>query len=91
MNMRMYALSAAACVGAARVQQECFTTRYESAVAFGTAAEVTEEAEKIGALRRLCRCHTPDNMADFDGAVRASLDHTAVWKLTVERITGKRS
>ena len=32
---------------------------------------------------------TPDNMADFDRAVQASLARTGIWKIAVEEITGK--
>jgi hypothetical protein len=77
------------CVGNTQVQQDRFTTLYESAVAFGTAVEVTEEGEKIEALRLLCQRHTPSNMRNFGQAIAASLTRTAIWKIDVERITGK--
>ena len=77
------------CVGDTAIQQDRFTTLYESAVAFGTAAEVTENAEKVEVLRLLCLRHTPDNMADFDRAVNASLAWTRIWKIAVEELTGK--
>ena len=77
------------CVGDTEIQQDRFTTLYESAVAFGTVCEVTEDAEKVEALRLLCQRHTPENMAGFDGAIQASLKRTAIWKITVEEISGK--
>ena len=77
------------CVGDTEVQQDQFTTLYESAVAFGTAVELTEDQEKIEALRLLCLRHTPDNMRDFDRAIGTSLARTAVWKIVVAEITGK--
>ncbi|WP_298032627.1 pyridoxamine 5'-phosphate oxidase family protein [uncultured Dysosmobacter sp.] len=77
------------CVGDTRVPEGKFTTLFESAVAFGTAAEVTGDGEKVHALRLLCQRHTPGNMADFDRAVAASLHRTAIWKISVEEITGK--
>ena len=77
------------CVGDTAIQQDRFTTLYESAVAFGTAAEVTENAEKVEVLRLLCLRHTPDNIADFDRAVNASLARTGIWKIAVEELTGK--
>lgn len=77
------------CVGDTRVPEGKFTTLFESAVAFGTASEVTEAEEKIHALRILCQRHTPGNMADFDRAIAASLARTAIWKIDVEEITGK--
>ena len=76
-------------VGDTRVPPGEFTTLFASAVAFGRAAEVTEEAEKIHALELLCRRHTPDNMDAFDRAVAKSLPRTAVWRIDVEEITGK--
>lgn len=77
------------CVGETEIQQDRFTTLYESAVAFGTASEVLEEAEKVEALRKLCQRHTPSNMDHFDEAIAASLKRTAIWKIHVEQITGK--
>lgn len=77
------------CVGDTQIQPKKFTTLFESAVAFGAAAEVTEEEEKVHALRLLCQRHTPGNMEAFDSAVAASLARTGIWKITVEEITGK--
>ena len=77
------------CVGDTEIQQDRFTTRYASAVAFGLAEEVTDEEEKVAALRLLCQRHTPDNMAQFEEAAARSLARTGVWKITVEEITGK--
>ena len=77
------------CVGDMEIQQDRFTTLYQCAVAFGTAEEVTEEAEKIEALRLLCQRHTPDNMAGFDDAIRRSLARTGIWRIKVEEISGK--
>ena len=77
------------CVGDVQVQQDRFTTLYESAMAFGTAQEVLEDAEKIEALRLICQRHTPDNMDAFEKAVQASLRRTAIWRVTVEEISGK--
>ncbi|MEG2176736.1 MAG: pyridoxamine 5'-phosphate oxidase family protein [Oscillibacter sp.] len=78
------------CVGETEMVQAEFTTLFSSAVAFGTAVELEGESEKIAALRLLCQRHTPDAMADFDGAVAQSIAHTAVWKITVEEISGKQ-
>ncbi len=77
------------CVGDTRVPPGKFTTLYESAVVFGTAEEVTEDDEKIRALRLLCQRHTPDNMEGFSRAIAKSLGRTGVWRITVEEITGK--
>lgn len=77
------------CVGDTRVPPGKFTTLFESAVLFGTAEEVTGEAEKTRALELLCRRHTPDNMEAFPRAVAKSLGRTGVWRIAVEEITGK--
>ena len=67
-----------------------FTTGYESACIRGRAEEVTDTEEKIEALRLLCVRHTPANMANFDAAVKGSLARTAIWRVKVYEITGKR-
>ncbi len=77
------------CVGRTEIQQERFTTLYESAVAFGTAAEITEQSAKLRALRLLCLRHTPDAMEGFEKAVSASISRTAIWRITVDEISAK--
>lgn len=77
------------CVRNTEIQQDRFTTLYECAVAFGTASEVAEEAEKIEVLRILCQRHTPANMEGFDKAIEKSLARTAIWKIAVQEISGK--
>lgn len=78
-----------ACVGDARCPNDRFTTLYESAVAKGTAREVTETEEKIHALRLICERFSPDNMPQFDGAIAYSLPVTAIWRIDVKEWTGK--
>lgn len=79
-----------ACVGDTFRLPDAFTTEFESAILRGKAVEVTDEKEKIHALRLLCERHTPTNMANFDDAVSRSLFRTAVWKIDIAEITGKR-
>ena len=69
---------------------DAFTTDFESAALRGAAVEVTDEQEKVHALRLLCQRHTPTNMNHFDEAVSRSLFRTAVWRIDVVEITGKR-
>ncbi len=45
---------------------------------------------KIHALRLICQRHTPANMAEFDEAIRRSLPRTAIWRIEIREITGKR-
>lgn len=74
--------------GVKPIAQE-FTTAYRSAIVRGNAAEVTDEKEKIHALRLICEKYAAENMAGFDQAIAQSLTRTAVWKITMEEVTGK--
>lgn len=78
------------CVGDTARQTDHFTTLFESAVLFGNAEEVDDDAEKIEALRALCQRHTPLHMAHFDEEIARSLGRTAIWRIRVTSITGKR-
>lgn len=78
------------CVGNTNIMKDQFTTEFESAVLFGTASEVTDQAEMIEALRALCGHHVPTNMHNFDMEIARSLPRTAMWRIDVESITGKR-
>lgn len=66
-----------------------FTTYFRSAMVKGTACEVTEEQEKIAALRALCEKLTPGHMPAFDGEVARSFAVTGIWKIHMEEITAK--
>ncbi len=79
------------CVSRAEPDQAGLTVRYDSAVAFGTAREVTDPAEKAACLRLLCRRYAPDNPDGAERSIARSLEKTAVWKITVEEITGKHN
>lgn len=68
-----------------------FTLQYQSAVAFGNAELVTDEAEKILALRTISERFLPGHMEAFDAAIQRSLHRTAVVRITlVSPPTGKR-
>ncbi|HEY1217638.1 MAG: pyridoxamine 5'-phosphate oxidase family protein [Bryobacteraceae bacterium] len=76
-------------VAGATVLPAKLSTLYESAVAFGRAALVTDPAEKLRALEllavRFCGTMTPE--AERTIAITAS--QTAVVRIRLERITGK--
>lgn len=68
-----------------------FTLQYKSAVAFGRAEVVTNEAEKTHALRLICQRFLPHHMDAFEPSVARSLGRTAVVRITLtEPPTGKR-
>lgn len=77
------------CVGDTEVQANKFTTKFESAIIKGILSEITDETEKIHALKILCEKFAPTNMADFDNAIKQSLSRTAIWKMAIDDITGK--
>jgi nitroimidazol reductase NimA-like FMN-containing flavoprotein (pyridoxamine 5'-phosphate oxidase superfamily) len=78
------------CVGNTHPMENEFTTEYESAIIVGKAEEVTGDHEKVQALRAICEHHTPMNMGKFDAEIGRSLIHTAVWRIHIDEITGKR-
>lgn len=68
-----------------------FTLQFESAVAFGRAEMVTDDAEKTEALRAICQRYLPQHMDAFQQAVEHSLKRTAVVRITLlAPPTGKR-
>lgn len=72
-------------------KDDSFTLQYKSAVAFGKAEIVTDEEEKIHALRLICERFLPQHMDAFDRSIDRSLARTAVVRITLsEPPTGKR-
>lgn len=68
-----------------------FTLQYRSAIAFGKAELVTDDEEKIRALRAISERFLPQHMEAFDDAIARSLHRTAVVRITLdEPPTGKR-
>lgn len=68
-----------------------FTLEFKSAMAQGVAEIVTDEAEKIVAMRAICERFLPKHMEAFDASIARSLARTAVVRITlIEPPTGKR-
>ncbi len=68
-----------------------FTLEFQSAIAFGIAEEVTDEDEKIYAMKTICERFLPNHMAAFNSSIERSLQRTAVYKITLtSEPTGKR-
>lgn len=68
-----------------------FTLQYKSAIAFGNAEIITDDAEKVEALRLICLRYLPQHMNAFDTSISRSLARTAVVRITLtEPPTGKR-
>lgn len=68
-----------------------FTLQYRSAIAFGKAELVTDDEEKIRALRAISERFLPQHMDAFDDAIARSLHRTSVVRITLDELpTGKR-
>lgn len=89
--MRLHPQVCVSTVSWTHLVPEQFTTEFASAICRGTASEVTNDTEKITALRAICEKFAPTNMDDFDHAIARSLPHTAIWKISMDSITGKRN
>ena len=67
-----------------------FTEYFHSAIAIGRAEFVTDDAEKIEALRLLCQRFLPKYMEHFDEAIERSLGRTTIVKIVLtEPAVGK--
>lgn len=69
-----------------------FTVEYTSVVAYGEIGLVEAAAEKRGVLERFMAKFAPHLSAgeDYEEMTEASVDRTAVYRLDVERWSGKR-
>lgn len=80
----------AVCVSAVwqqRTKPEEFTVAFHSAVAFGTACQVTEQAEKEQGMLAICKKYAPENPGA--AAYMAQYPEVAVWRIDVSDISGK--
>ncbi len=68
-----------------------FTLQFKSATAVGKAELVSDDAEKVEAMRAICQRFLPGHMAAFDEALNRSIAMTAVVRITLtEPPVGKR-
>lgn len=79
------------CVPTVGPKDSSFTLQYRSAIAFGRAEVITDEMEKVQALRIISTRFLPRHMDAFEEAVHRSLHRTAVVRITLATPpTGKR-
>lgn len=75
-------------VGKTELLPEKFSTRYESAIAFGRAMRL-EGAEKDAALLALVEKYSPDFVVSGCDYIEKAKARTVVVKIAVEKISGK--
>ncbi|MGN0846603.1 MAG: pyridoxamine 5'-phosphate oxidase family protein [Kiritimatiellia bacterium] len=68
---------------------DSFTTYFESAMAWGDLARVTDPAEQVAALKALCEKFTPANMPNFETTLARFLPATALYALPLDHVSGK--
>lgn len=73
-------------VGKTEVLSEMFSTRYESAIAFGTARRAADK--RIG-LTLLQEKYSPEFTEEGIQYIEQSLSHVEVYEIKVEGLTGK--
>lgn len=76
-------------VASSEIRPAELSTNFESAILFGRAVVVTEEAEKRQALEALLSRFAPHHPAEGAEAMRKDFARTAVLCIRPERLTGK--
>lgn len=88
---KVWLSAVAACKPTVGPKDGSFTLEFKSAMAQGVAEIVTDEAEKVTALRAICQRFLPKHMDAFDASIARSLNRTAVVRITlIDSPTGKR-
>jgi hypothetical protein len=68
---------------------EKFATHFRSAIAFGRARILTDEAEKRRLLENLVAKFSPGYIAEGQQEIERDLHKTCIIELTIEHLTGK--
>ena len=75
-------------VGTTEVLPDRFATRYESAIAFGRAAELSGAA-KHAALVELLRKYSSDFVEKGERYIESDFDRTRVYEIEIDALSGK--
>jgi uncharacterized protein len=75
-------------VGAAEVLPDKFATRYESAIVFGKAFELTGD-EKHSALTEILKKYSSDFLEKGEKYIHSDIGKTRVFKIEIESLSGK--
>lgn len=75
-------------VGETKVLPDKFATRYESAIVFGSASELTGD-EKHAGLTKLLEKYSADFMEKGEKYINSDIQKTRVFKIEIESVSGK--
>lgn len=90
-NPRVWLSATTTCAPYYDSLQGSYTLQFKSAMAHGVAEIVTDDEEKIAALRAICERFLPKHMDGFDASIARSLGRTTVVRIKLtEPPTGKR-
>ena len=76
-------------VGATQVIPRQFTTAYESVLVFGRITVVTDDTERVHALRQLSAKYSPEYPQLAEKYIGVSLHRTTILRLDIEHLSGK--
>ncbi len=71
------------------VYDKDFSTYYESVMVFGRARLVEDAQERYRSLWALAEKYLPEHMDKADKDIRASFERTAVYRISLDLVTGK--
>lgn len=66
-----------------------YSVYYESCTIFGKARRITDETEFCESLLALSTKYFPDNLDIFESELQSQRDRTAVYAISIDRMTGK--
>ncbi|MGC1375440.1 MAG: pyridoxamine 5'-phosphate oxidase family protein [Anaerolineales bacterium] len=75
-------------VGATEILPDKFATRYESAIVFGKARELTGDEKRLG-LAELLKKYSPDFIEKGERYIDGDIAKTRVFKIEIETLSGK--
>jgi uncharacterized protein len=75
-------------VGGTEVLPDKFATRYESAIVFGAARELTDEEKHVG-LTELLKKYSPGFMEKGERYIESDIEKTRVFKIEINALSGK--
>lgn len=70
---------------------EKFSTDYRSACVFGSISQVTENSEKLAALKEIIKKFSPGFIESGNAYIDRMAEKTAVYRIDISHITGKVS